>query len=338
MQREMTAIPTILQDTLRPKTDSSSYKKGVAVKTKKKVARPQKAPVNDGDNTNEVSFWNGTSEGNDESNATQISDYIVSSPFESHDTSSNMIFIEGGKYFMGCDECGFQTKPVHQIILKDFYISKYKVTVAEFRSFIEATHYRTTADQNGSSLICAQIIDSTGKIIMKNKKGVNWRYDIYGELLDPSHDQDPVLHVTWYDAQKYCEWKTKMTGKKYRLPTEAEWEYVARGGVKNPYKDDSSETAKAKQMADSNYFRSNNLLGVYKMSGDIWEWCSDWYDNTYYQMSPLYYPKGPGIGTMKVLRGGNWKQCAGFNRFSCRFFNYPEYCGAFIGFRIAKSE
>jgi formylglycine-generating enzyme required for sulfatase activity len=83
---------------------------------------------------------------------------------------------------------------------------------------------------------------------------------------------------------------------------------------------------------------STSLLGVRYLSGPNWEWCSDWYEVNYYEHSQLYNPQGASYGTMKVLRGGNWGKCYGRKLFSCRYFNYPEYTGGYISFRLAKSE
>ena len=262
---------------------------------------------------------------------------MIVSPFQQHDTSNNMVFVQGGVFYMGSDSGSIETKPYHKVHLQDFFLRKNEVTVAEFRQFISATGYRTLAEQDGRSFIFVRRDDSTGDKYLRRKEGVDWEYDEYGRHLNPDEENRPVLHVSWYDANKYCEWLNKVSGKKYRLPTEAEWEYAARGGKLSPSLTDSIERQGFN--ADSAAALSQvNLLGLQDWSGPNWEWCSDWYDVTYYVSCPDYDPKGPPIGTMKTLRGGNWAKCGGLSRYLCRYFNYPEYSGGFISFRLAKSE
>jgi formylglycine-generating enzyme required for sulfatase activity len=146
----------------------------------------------------------------------------------------NFVEIKGGTFTMGCtdeqgEDCEDDEKPAHEVTVSDFAISKYEVTVEEFAAFIEATNYQTDADKKGYSLFW----DGSK---WENKNDINWKHDAQGELRPKNEYNHPVIHVSWNDAIAYCEWLSKKTGKTYRLPTEAEWEYAARGGRSAQYK------------------------------------------------------------------------------------------------------
>ncbi len=187
-----------------------------------------------------------------------------------------MVFVKGGTFWMGCtdeqgSDCESDESPKHQVTLKGFWIGKYEVTQAEWRAVM---------GENPS-----------------NNEGC---------------DQCPVEQVSWDDVQKFIKELNRQTGKNYRLPTEAEWEYAARGGQKSNktkfagsqnlgavgwYSDNSSKTHPVGGKAP-------NELGIYDMSGNVWEWCADWYGD--YSSGSQTNPKGPGSGSYRVLRGGSW--------------------------------
>ncbi|MCB1145017.1 MAG: formylglycine-generating enzyme family protein [Leptospiraceae bacterium] len=164
-------------------------------------------------------------------------------------------------------------------------------------------------------------------------------------------DNCPVEQVSWDDVQVFLQkLNSKEGGSKYRLPTEAEWEYAARAGGSTgspPTKyywgnsiDDSylwyagNSGSKTHPVGQ----KKPNGFGLYDMSGNVWEWTQDWNDDNYYSKSPSNDPKGPESGTYRVLRGGSWYFYARFTRSSLRYNNTPDYRNFLIGFRLLKTD
>lgn len=214
------------------------------------------------------------------------------------------------------------------------------MTVAQFKQFIDETNYRTDADKDGGSYFW------TGSAWEK-RAGVNWKYDSQGTVRPQSDYNHPVIHVSWNDAVEFTKWLSNKSKKKYRLPTEAEWEYAARGGA-------SLGSATANIYAGSNnidevaWYTSNsgsktqpvgrkkaNEQGIYDMSGNVWEWCSDWYGN--YISGSQTNPQGPSSGSGRVLRGGSWLSDARGCRLSDRNRSSTGYRSNGGGFRLAQS-
>ena len=215
------------------------------------------------------------------------------------------VFIEGGVFEMGTKDSGeSDERPLHQVHLNDYYIDKYEVTVAQFKKFCAATGH-----------------------VMPPAPGGGWKDDL------------PVVRVTWDDANAYAQWAGE------RLPTEAEWEYAARGGRKSAgYAYSGSNNADDVAWHDGNSDgqvhpvgqKQPNELGLYDMSGNVWEWCSDWYDSRYYAGSPELNPKGPPSGKGRVLRGGSWFDRPDNARTSNRYMNQPTSLVKYYGFRCVK--
>lgn len=223
-----------------------------------------------------------------------------------------MVFVKGGTFEMGSTDGEDDEKHVHSVTLDDFYIGKYEVTQAQWRAVM------------GSDP---------------------------PELNNKNCDQCPVESVSWNDVQEFLKKLNEQTGKNYMLPTEAEWEYAARGGNKSKgYKYAGSNnigkvawhSGNCKQNKHGDKGTTHpvgkkraNKLGLYDMSGNVWEWCSDWYGSDYYK-SPANNPQGPDTRYTRVVRGGslllNSKEC----RVSNRSDYYPVNRLSDYGFRVSR--
>ncbi len=216
------------------------------------------------------------------------------------------VWIPAGTFQMGCSpgdsECGGDEKPVHQVtITKGFWIGQTDVTVGAYKRFAAAT---------GRQMPDAPSFNN------------GW-----------ANENMPIVNVTWDDAQAYCGW---MGG---RLPTEAEWEYAARGGSTEARYGPIDEIAwydqnSGNQTHDVAQKRANGF-GLYDMLGNVWQWVNDWYDPNYYQNSPSQDPSGPSSGQLRVLRGGSWYNDPSYVRVSSRLGSNPTGWFNYNGFRCA---
>ena len=251
----------------------------------------------------------------------------------------DLVYVRGGSFEMGSEKGESDEKPMHTITLSNYFIGKYEVTVGQFRKFIGATGYKTSADINGGSYLWN---GSQWKL----QPGINWEYDAMGFKRPETEENHPVIHVSWTDALEYTKWLSSVTGKAFRLPTEAEWEFAARGGMSsNGYtfagSNDINQVAWSLDNKSNQTFpvgkKQPNELGIYDMTGNVWEWCNDWYDADYYAKSPSTNPQGAKSGLFKVIRGGSWGGLSNFNRVTFRYRYFPGNRGKFNGFRIAAS-
>jgi formylglycine-generating enzyme required for sulfatase activity len=215
-----------------------------------------------------------------------------------------MVLVQGGSFKMGSNQGGSDEMPVHTVFLDDFYIGKYEVTQAEWY-----------------------------KIMPK----------------DPSDryfagcDSCPVERVTWSHVQEFIEILNTRTGMNYRLPTEAEWEYAAKGGkMSKGFKYSGSNRYDSVAWTDGNSGnrahppgrKKPNELGICDMSGNVYEWCSDWYSPSYYKISPKENPAGPVDGEKRVIRGGSWFFDRSGIRVTEREGANPDFRYGYIGFRL----
>lgn len=261
---------------------------------------------------------------------------VGKSDFTEYSTGASftMKYLSGNSFQMGSNDADANSyeKPVHTVHLGEFYMSKYEVTIGEFRKFIAATGYRTDAEKEGTSYVYVNGSWSS-------KSGVNWRHDEAGN--SRSGENYPVIHVSWNDAVAYCSWLSSTTGKSYRLPTEAEWEYAARGGSSNKY-------AGSSDIGNVGWYNGNsgmkthpvgekspNGYGLYDMLGNVWEWCSDWYSD--YSSSAVSNPTGAATGSNRVYRGGGWSNDATYCRPAYRYNNTPTFRYYTLGFRVCIS-
>jgi len=226
-------------------------------------------------------------------------------------TGVPLVYIQGGSFNMGSDQKTgvYKMGSVHKVSLSGFYMAKYELTIGEFRKFIKATDYKTQAEREKySSVIVGTDSD-------KIKKGITWEYDAYGKKHPPAEDNYPVTHVSWDDATNYCKWLSSQTGKAFRLPTDAEWEYAAKGGSKSM----GYSYSGSNNLADVGWYSKNsnykshpvgqkppNELGLYDMAGNVAEWCQDIYMENYFLFSTPVDPQGPTEGKQRVFRGGSF--------------------------------
>jgi len=211
--------------------------------------------------------------------------------------------------------------PVHEVTLNSFYIGQYEVTQAEYESLMGSN----PAHDNGIG------------------------------------DNYPVYWVTWYNAVEYCnalsiqegltpcydlsDWSCDFSEDGYRLPTEAEWEYAARGGVN--WTDNYRYSGTTDNLGNYAWYNGSqshevgtklpNQLDIYDMSGNVSEWCNDWSLSSYYSSSPANNPTGPDSGSLRVIRSGGWVSNANYCRVANRGYGYPDVSYSMIGFRILRA-
>ena len=308
-----------------------------------------------------------------------------------------MVWIEAGTFSMGADnEQGRQDEyPKHTVKLNGFYIDVTEVTNEQFAAFVKATRYKTTAEKNvqweelkkqlpaGTEKLSPEMLKAASLVFVPTENpvnlqdysqwwqwihGANWQHpkgsnsDIFGK------EKMPVVHVSWDDANAYCKWVGK------RLPTEAEWEYAARGGLKNKlysWGNENVDSGKTKcnywqgsfpnksenkdgffGAAPVKYF-APNAFGLYDMAGNVWEWCADLYNNAYYNQlaknGVVNNPKGPAksydpdepLIAKRVMRGGsflcNQSYCSGY-RNAARMKTSADSGMEHLGFRCVTNK
>jgi len=215
---------------------------------------------------------------------------------------AGMVYLPGGTFVMGSNQGKPNELPAHDVFLNPFYMDIHEVTVEQYAAFLRETGY---------------------------EKPAFWQPEL-------DRPDDPVVGATWFDAAAYAAWEGK------RLPTEAEWEYAARGGAMgkqypwgdNP--DTRNANFSSSGIAPVKRFQPNGY-GLHDMIGNVWEWCSDWYSDNYYETTPRGNPKGPFTGTHKILRGGTWYSSEEQVRITNRYFALPDIRSFHIGFRCVQS-
>lgn len=286
---------------------------------------------------------------------------------------SDMVRVPGGSFTMGANDGALDERPLHDVRVSEFWMDRTEVTNAEFAKFVKATGYQTTAElaqpQPGSWCLRdgAKVKSADRREWTLFVPGVNWRRPKGAGSNIDGRDKEPVRHVSWDDAVAYCKWAGK------RLPTEAEWEFAARGGViltRWPWGNDASPDG----MPAANFwqpeksahadvkllhkcvvspvagFRANNF-GLYDLAGNVAEWCGDWYQQDFYaQLRPdpnraahrnphgpdaSVDPTEPGVWK-RVVRGGSFISTAEECRVSARGKEEPAFSAEWIGFRCVK--
>jgi sulfatase modifying factor 1 len=244
-----------------------------------------------------------------------------------------MVKVEGGKFLMGSPDenkiAENDEQKQHEVTVGNFEINKLEVSVWEWKEYCKKTKKQMPA---------------------KQVWGINDNY--------------PITNIAWNDAVNYCNWLSKQDGYKpvytfagpniicdftangYRLPTEAEWEYAAKGGKKSKNyifsgSNISNEIAWQQNSSDKRPHavgtKLANELGIYDMSGNVWEWCYDWYNKDYYKSEDGNNPTGPIRGEKKSVRGGSWDSKESYLRTSNRISTTPDRTYEFYGFRLART-
>jgi len=241
---------------------------------------------------------------------------------------STLVFVEGGVFKMGSKNGESDEIPVHKVKLSDFYISKYEVTNQEFFEFLN--------EKGNKYENHAYWINTDGK--WRNLKcRIKQKDSIF--FVTEGYENHPVNFVSWYGANAYCKWKGG------RLPTEAEWEFAARGGVETrhgvslqPRGNNIDKYAWYSTNSNNKIHKTGtknpNSFGIYDMQGSLWEWCSDWYDPTYYSKSKRKNPKNLSQTDYKVMRGGSWANDVTMLRITNRNALKPGINKINLGFRI----
>lgn len=225
-----------------------------------------------------------------------------------------LVQIPAGWFLMGCDRGQDNEKPVHRVWTDEFLLAALQVTNADYERFLRET----------------------------------------GSLPPPfwtdpafNHPEQPVVGVSWHEANRYCEWLSANTGRKFRLPTEAEWERAARGGSAGalfPWGDAPPQSQPGYADRCNDHWKTgpepvglaeSNSYGLYNTCDNVHEWCSDWYAPDYYAVSPERNPCGPKTGARRASRGGSWRHHIKISRCAARSSIPPEFKYSDYGFRVA---
>jgi formylglycine-generating enzyme required for sulfatase activity len=253
--------------------------------------------------------------------------------------------------------------PVHEVELDGFAVGAHAVTNRQFAAFADATGYRTIAEQLGSSFVFGGLLPDdfpptqgvAAAPWWRLVEGASWRAPEGPQSHLDGRGDHPVVHVSWLDAQAFCSWGG------FRLPTEAEWERSARGGRHQqhfPWGDDLEPGGRHLMNVFQGTFPGDNTgedgwlgtcpvgtypandFGLHEATGNVWEWCHDWFDPAYYGRSPARAPDGPDQGAARVMRGGSYlcheSYCWRY-RVDARSANTPDSSAGNIGFRVVSA-
>jgi formylglycine-generating enzyme required for sulfatase activity len=276
-----------------------------------------------------------------------------------------LVKVPGGRHRIG-DESAWAYPadgegPVHEVELTPFRIDRYAVSNLQFAEFVEATRWRTDAEQYEWSFVFGGLLPDDFPPTRAVAHAPWWRQVMGADWAHPegphsdlsARGDHPVVHVSWNDAQAYCAWAGA------RLPTEAEWEVAARGGLDGqpfPWGDQLEPDGSHRMNVFQGEFPGGNTradgylgtapvdtfapngYGLHNMCGNVWEWCADWLDVEYYRRSEKQDPVGPASGTSRVQRGGSYlchsSYCRRY-RVSARFGSEPDSSSSNVGIRVA---
>ncbi|MFN8113172.1 MAG: formylglycine-generating enzyme family protein [Solirubrobacterales bacterium] len=287
-------------------------------------------------------------------------------PGERAESPRDLVDLEAAGFRMGNDQSyGYPEDgegPAHDVALSAFSISATTVTNEAFGAFVAATGHRSDAESFGWSFVFAGLLPDdfpeTRAVAAapwwRQVEGADWAHPEGPGSTVAGREGHPVVHVSWFDAAAYCRWSGT------RLPTEAEWEYAARGGLARqrfPWGDELEPDGRHRMNVFQGQFPDLNTaddgfagtapvgsfdpngFGLYDMTGNVWEWTTDWFDPDYYSASPSSDPKGPKDGMHRVMRGGSYLCHASYcNRYrvDSRSASAPDSSTGNLGFRVAR--
>ena len=240
---------------------------------------------------------------------------------------------------MGAADAEADERPVHRVYVSEFFVGRFPVTNDEYSRFLRATGYLPP------SIRSLPLVAADGRDEMFREMAAPYVWD--NGQPPVGRGTHPVVLVRYEDAVAYCDWHSSAVGRITRLPTEAEWEKAARGGVEGfryPWGNDidqsrgnylASAADKRQRGTRSTGTYQPNAFGLYDVIGNVWEWVSDWYDADYYSRSDTRDPTGPSVGQMRVVRGGSWvNDEVSMLRCAYRHKVPPDTYAYSIGFRI----
>lgn len=288
-----------------------------------------------------------------------------------------MVLIPAGEFLMGSEGGlapwfpGYEPQrlrdladeaPVHRVRLtRAFYMARHEVTVGQFRRFLQASGHvpESVADGSGGYGYNPRYDPATtrrGDAFEGRDPRYSWQNPGFAQ-----GDDHPVVNVTWNDAQALAAWLSRTEQRRYRLPTEAEWEYACRAGTRSHFHgaDDPASLAATANVFDADAAVhwpawqafalpahdgfaftapvgqfAPNAFGLHDMHGNVWEWTADWHDEHYYARSPVDDPPGPAEGTVKVRRGGSWHTWPLYARCAYRNWNSTDTRYTLVGIRL----
>ncbi|MEA2293373.1 MAG: formylglycine-rating enzyme [Solirubrobacteraceae bacterium] len=279
----------------------------------------------------------------------------------------DLVELPGGAFLMGTDgRYGYAQDgegPAHEVVLAPFAIARDTVTNAQFAAFAQATGHRTEAELFGWSFVFGGFLPPdfpptrgvASAPWWRQLEGADWAHPEGPASSIGDRADHPVVHVSWNDARAYCAWAGA------RLPTEAEWEFAARGGLvqaRFPWGDELEPGGEHRMNVFQGTFPGENTAadgyagtapvdafapngyGLRQMTGNVWEWTADWFDPAYYRSAPREDPRGPATGNARVMRGGSYLCHASYcNRYrvDSRSSNTPDSSTGNLGFRVARS-
>ncbi|MBX2997570.1 MAG: SUMF1/EgtB/PvdO family nonheme iron enzyme [Caldilineaceae bacterium] len=260
-------------------------------------------------------------------------------------TGMAFVFVPAGEFVMGSEDGPSDEQPQRLVYLDDYWIGQTEVTNAQFQYFVDAGGYTTERYWSDEGWQRRRAEDWTGPRCLDDD--------------DFNAPDQPVVCVSWYEADAYMRWLSETTGESYRLPTEAEWEKAARGtdgrtfpwgddfdgallnfcdvNCPHDWKDSDYDDGYAYTAPVGSYPDGASPYGALDMAGNVWEWVNDWYNSDYYSGAPDANPQGPATGDYRVLRGGSWGYSGNGVRSAYRGDLHPDYWNGYDGFRSVRS-